>query len=615
MKSRFIPEHCALLRASLHKLTNIRMVLAGVMITLPVAAATPVPLEITEVKPVRVEQRGQIVFADFGKDAYGNLKIEFATDPPAAVLKVRLGEKLAQDGTIDRVPPGSVNYRELSLSTRTNERLYRLQIPAKQFHKGSASVKTPPEIGEVTPYRYAEIEGAGVPAEKLSLRQLFVHAPFNDQASSFECSDETLNAVWDICKYTMKATTAFGVYIDGERERIPYEADAYINQLSHYACDPDPRVARQTIEHLLKHPTWPTEWSLHMPMMAAEDYRATGDPVVARENYKALEAKLLMSKARGDGLLRAGAIVDWPEGERDGYNNGGKFPNDRQLGPEYNTAVNAFFYHALEEMASLARALNKNPEADQLAAKAKQVYESFNRVFFNPATGLYTDGEGSTHSSLHANMFALAFGLTPAERQAKVADFVQSRGMACSVYGAQYLLEALYATGRSEYALQLMTAKTERSWWHMIELGSTMTLEAWDAKFKRNLTWNHAWGAAPANIISRFVLGVRPIEPGYSKILVAPQPGSLKWVRGKVPTMRGPVSVSWQTAPVCLEVGVPPGATARVVLPGTLGGDETVFVDGKSVRTRLEKDGRVIEELAPGSHTISFGNTGKHSDK
>jgi len=35
-------------------------------------------------------------------------------------------------------------------------------------------------------------------------------------------------------------------------------------------------------------------------------------------------------------------------------------------------------------------------------------------------TGLYVDGEGSSHSSLHANLYALMFGLVPAERAANL---------------------------------------------------------------------------------------------------------------------------------------------------------------------------------------------------
>ena len=579
---------------------------AILLAALPAFAATeaaPVKLEVTPVEPVKVEKRGNVWFADFARDAYGNLQFIFAGDVPAATLTVRLGEKLDASGVIDHQPPGSVNFRELTLVTQPGQRIYKLNIPSKPAHLKPGAVSTPPDIGEVTPFRYAEIEGCPLPLDKSALRQLFVHASFDDQASSFESSDSTLNAVWDLCKHTMKATTAFGIYIDGERERVPYEADACINQLSHYACDLDPRVAHGTLEYLLKHPTWPTEWSLHMPMMAAADYEATGDVTLAARNYDALKKKLLMGKARDDGLLRAGAIVDWPEGERDGYNHGFKFPGDRQLGPEYNTVVNAFYYHALQCMTLLARALEKTEDAREFEAKARQVYESFNAKFFDAAQGLYLDGEGSDHASLHANLFALDFGLVPADRQAKVADFVQSRGMACSVYGAQYLLEAMFKSGKDDYALRLMTAKGERSWPHMIELGSTMTLEAWDAKYKPNLTWNHAWGAAPANILSRFVLGVRPLSPGCRKILIAPQPGKLASVRGKAPTARGPVTVTVENSgSFKLEVDIPANTIARLAVPRVDGAQ--VWLDGKKVSAAADGLFFAVDDVPPGHHVL-----------
>jgi hypothetical protein len=76
-------------------------------------AVEPVRLRVSEVAPVRFEKRGDVLFADFGKDAYGNLRIEFSSAPPVGTVKVRVGEKLAEDGTVDRNPPGSVNYREI----------------------------------------------------------------------------------------------------------------------------------------------------------------------------------------------------------------------------------------------------------------------------------------------------------------------------------------------------------------------------------------------------------------------------------------------------------------------------------------------------------------------
>lgn len=545
--------------------------------------AESVPLEVTPVAPVRVETRGAVTFADFGRAAYGNLQLTLPASAPATTLTVRLGEKLADDSSLDRKPPGSVNYREVQLVTHDGGGVYQLAIPSKKFHLGAASVKTPASIGEVTPFRYIEIENSPSPLTAADLSQLAVHAPFNDSASAFTSSDDTLNAVWALCKYTMKATTTFGVYIDGERERIPYEGDVYINLLSHYACDLDPRVARATFAHLLKHPTWPTEWSLHMPMIAEADYDATGDPVLAAQHYDAIKKKLLTHKAGPDGLLRASAIVDWPAAERDGYNDGIVDPREKkQVGPEVNTVANAFYYRALRSMARLATALKKDSEARDFTAQADQVYTAFNATFFDTARRIYIDGQGATHASLHANMFPLAFALVPSERRAAILDFVQSRGMACSVYGAQYLLEALYENGRADYALSLMTAHNNRSWWHMIEQGSTMTLEAWNPRAKPNLTWNHAWGAAPANIITRYVLGVRPLSPGYTNILIAPQPGTLTSMNGQIPTPRGPVGVAWEKSPVPrFTIDVPPGTTAQFVLPG-----------------------RAPESLAPGRHLI-----------
>jgi hypothetical protein len=570
-------------------------------------------LQITPVAPVTLEQRGPVCCVDFGAAAFGNLQITLPAGAPGATLTVRLGEKLTPDGWIDRNPPGSVNFQEITLATRPEQQVCRLEIPTQARHLVPAAVPAPPEFGEITPFRYAEIENAPFALNKAALRQLFVHAPFDDNASAFSSSDETLNAVWKLCKHTIKATTAFGVYIDGERERIPYEADAYINQLSHLAVDFNPAVARHTLEHLLKHPTWPTEWSLQMPMMALADYETTEETEFVARHYEALKTKLLMEKTREDGLLWASAIVDWPAGERDDYNNGEVDPDKKQqVGPLINTAANAFYYRALQSMAILARALKKDDEARNFNDKAAQVYRAFNAVFFDEERGIYRDGQGCDHASLHANMFALALGLVPREKQESVADFVQSRGMACSVYGAQYLLEALYRAGREDYALQLMTSHSERSWWHMLELGSTMTLEAWDAKFKPNLTWNHAWGTAPANIISRFLLGVRPLTPGYEKILIAPRPGTLQWAKAQIPTPKGPVQVEFhQGENFVLEVEVPADTTAHVSLPvkehhkaNTLPPYLAVTMNSKNVSATRRGTAIVVENVGPGRHVF-----------
>lgn len=569
-------------------------------------------LEVTPVAPVLCEKRGDHYFVDFGKAAWGNIELSFDVVPASRIV-VRVGEKLNAAGSIDREPPGSVNYREFEVHPVAGQLVYQLQIPSSWMHvEDTMAVHMPAEIGEVTPFRYAEIEGAPAGFDPSRLRQLFVHAAFDDDAASFDSSDDVLNAVWELCKYTMKATTAFGVYIDGERERIPYEADAYINQLSHLACDLNPAVARASIEHLLQYPTWPTEWSYHTIMMVLADYQYTGDTAFAARHYPALHEKLLMDRVGEGGLLRIGANIDWPPSERDGYNDGVIDPNDPnlahpQLGPDINTVANAFYFHGLQCMATLAGALHNVEDERYYRAKAREVFEEFNRQCFDTSRGIYHDGANThgvpvEHASLHANMFPLAFGLVPADRVKSVADFVESRGMICSVYGAQYMLEALYKAGRDEAALRMMNTRGKRGWWQMIEAGSTMTWEAWSEEVKPNLTWNHAWGAVPANILSRFTLGVRPLDAGFEQILIAPQPGSLQWANAKVPTPFGSVAIKFRSAAAFeLEVVVPEGTTARVKWPRRE--DTSVYLN--EVPVGIESQGHMVSQvLKPGRHTL-----------
>jgi len=137
----------------------------------------------------------------------------------------------------------------------------------------------------------------------------------------------------------------------------------------------------------------------------------------------------------------------------------------------------------------------------------------------------------------------LAFGLVPKDRVAPVADFIERKGMACSVYFSQYLLEALFEAGRAEAAIRLMTSRGDRSWIGMMDFGSTVSMEAWNVAAKPNLDLNHAWGATPLNVISRYVIGVTPLEPGFRKIAIRPQLGGLKRLSATVPTVAGPVSV------------------------------------------------------------------------
>jgi hypothetical protein len=339
-----------------------------------------------------------------------------------------------------------------------------------------------------------------------------------------------------------------------------------------------------------------------MIFMAYADWMRTGDTVWLAHRYESLRAKLLLSRLGSEGLIISSRkdiertdIVDWPVGERDGY----KFESR-------NTVVNSFYVRSLRLMSMMGKAIGRDADAVYYSDLESKAQLAFQQTFFDPNNGLYRDGAEVEHYSLHANLFPLAFDLVPPANRASVVSWLKNRGMKCSVYAAQYLLEGLFESGESSAAIELMVAPAERSWRHMVESGTTITWEAWDQKFKPNQDWNHAWGAAPVNLLPRYVLGVQALSPGWKEVTVKPHVGDLRFARGKVPTPLGTVLVDWKrTKSFSLSLKLPQGMSARVELPAE-GSRSQVFVNGTRALASRRNSWWVLEQAISGVARIEL---------
>ncbi|MFC7335967.1 family 78 glycoside hydrolase catalytic domain [Haloferula chungangensis] len=579
--------------------------LTGILLCLVALGTQAAPIKLVEQAPLEITRAdAETILIDFGRVAFANLQLKLPENADQEIT-VHFGESL-KNGRIDRKPPGTVRYN-LTTIDPTGKSTVIAEPPAdgrndQLTHSNGRihppAILTPKEWGRLYPFRWVEIEGwsGELKPEQIVRRSSFL-AAWDDDAASFECSDETLNRIWELCKYSIKATTFAGIYVDGDRERIPYEADAYLNQLSHYYTDNDIEIARDTIDHLLLNGTWPTEWAPHMVFMVYADYMHTGDLGWMAGRYQALKAKTLIDRRTDDGLIESKKadmkrtdIVDWPQKERDNY-----------VFTPRNTVVNAFHLEAIKLMGIMASELGWKDEAKQFAADFAASHEAFQRTFFDTQKDLYRDGIGTDHTALHANLFPVAFNLEPEGRGASISRWMAERGMRCSVYAAQYLMEALFENGQSIAALQLMTADNDRSWKHMVESGTTITWEAWDMKYKPNQDWNHAWGAAPANLLPRYVLGAEPMKPGWELASVKPHPGDLAFAKGKVPTPRGPILIEWENGvSFKLSIELPHGLEAAVSLPAA-DASRAVFLDGVEVPARRQGSRWILEENMRGS--------------
>ncbi len=560
-------------------------------------------------------------FIDFGKDAFAQLRLTLFGKTYGDTVLVHLGEN-QNDGRINRAPGGTIRYSQYKLALKPGWNTYQIVIRPDKRNTGPNAILMPEYIGEVTPFRYCEIEGYNEQINKNQIVQETVFYPFDEADSYFSSSDMVLNQVWDLCKYSMKATSFLGVFVDGDRERIPYEADAYISQLGFYGVVRDYSIGRYSEEYLINRPTWPTEWILQSVLMAWNDYLYTGNKESLAHFYADLKAKALLPLADESGLISTKTgkvspevlesihlkgtlkdIVDWPQTGILGLGKNEPGETDGFVFKDVNTVVNAYHYQAVGQLAQIAKVLDQESDKTQFASQALKIKAAFNEKLHDKKRGAYFDGIGTDHASLHATMFPLTFGLVPEKSISKVSSFVQSRGMACSVYGSQFLMDAVYDGNNADYGLELLSSTSERSWYNMIRVGSTISLEAWDNKYKPNQDWNHAWGAAPANIIPRRLMGIEPLEPGFRKIRIKPQPASLEYAKIKCPTIRGDVLMSFKNKPqqsFSMNLTIPANSTADVYLPFWTK-SQKVTMNGNAVKYHQEGNFAVIQGVGSGN--------------
>lgn len=560
-------------------------------------AAAPIePVGLHDVRPASVTKVAEGRWlVDLGREIVGGLALG-VTAAAGDTVEVRLGEQLNPDGTVRHVLRAGNTYREV----------WTLRDGAQRVeHWGYRG------------FRWAELR-TGLDLSRAIILGRAWRLGWVATDASFSSSDTGLNRVWELCRYSIEATRA-DMYVDTPtRERGPYEGDALINQLSEYAVQRSYALARWSNRYLIRRGTWPTEYRLMCAVMAWHDYLATGDDRQLAEDYDLIAGKNLTAHLNGQGLVAKdpgqtsqdlGDLVDWPATNRDGY-----------VFTTVNTVVNAFQYAAFDRLARCAEALGRADEATALRGLAGTLSAAMCSTLLDTPNGRFFDGVGTTHSAQHATAFPAALGVTdglPDDVQARLADTLAAGGNRVSVYGAQFLLEALFRLGRADAALALMTSTATNSWLHMLDdLTATIVTEAWDPALKANMTFSHAWASAPANVIARYVLGVQVVAAGAAEFLIRPRTGALTAVDGTVPSIRGPVSIALRRADggYSLRVTLPPNATGTIEVE--IGSDDPAayraYPGGREARGQLvvtpyaDVTGTVLRigPVRPGTTTI-----------
>ncbi len=264
-------------------------------------------------------------------------------------------------------------------------------------------------------------------------------------------------------------------------------------------------------------------------------------------------------------------------------------------------------------MAEIAAAIGQDDDASVYNARAESLRAGINTHLYSAKNGRYDDGMNASgnltgHYSLHASAFALAFGVPEEAEVPRVAAYVASRGMACSVYCAAFLIDGLFKAGNHQAALDLLTSTNTESWMNMISQGAGATTEAWDSSLKSNLTYSHPWAASPAFLVPSGLFGIRPLEAGYTRFSVEPHPGNLAYASVTVPTVKGKIVATFHnnTAGFWLALTIPGNTKARVSIPVPEGTTKVHVNLVPHAVVRQENGYVTLPELGAGHKIISI---------
>lgn len=488
---------------------------------------------------------------DFGRELHGYVELITPMTSDQAKLRhvrVRLGE--------------SVSEAMAELGGTQN---------AQNDHAVRDQTVTLPWLGKkmVGPsgFRFARIDNLD-PELSVELSQVRAVLQLRDipQVGSFRCDDERLNQIWAVGAYTVHLNMQEYLWDGIKRDRLVWIGDMFPEVSTINAVFGFNDVVPRSLD-LTREVTPVTEWmngissySMWWVLIQEQWWLHNGNRpyLEAQKPYLTALLKRLANLVGPDGRERidGARFLDWPSS-----------PNQQGV----TAGLQALLVMTLESGARLMTTL-KDPETARLCQEA--------------ATRGRRVVPDSNKSKSGAALLSLA-GMMNAKQTSDTILKIGGPKDISTFYGF-FVLQALAKSGDTDTALDFI-----RTYWGaMLDLGATTFWEDFNLDWTNNAaridelvpsgkkdihgdygaycylgfrhSLCHGWASGPTAWLSQTVLGVKPLEPGCKRVLVAPQLGNLKWAEGTYPTPRGPIRVRAQrkaNGTISTKIQAPRGIT------------------------------------------------------
>ena len=241
---------------------------------------------------------------------------------------------------------------------------------------------------------------------------------------------------------------------------------------------------------------------------------------------------------------QAWQLYEWADSLA-GFNFGNDEPGDR-----FDAPYNLYLHEALRSYAWMLERAGRKEKAAAVEAQRRALGAAIPSAFWDEEQGAlaaYLERGKRWHYCDLVQAMALSEDLIPAERVPRVMQGMMAhRWPRMTFYTRLYQVMALRRLGPD--ARRFTAQGIAEDWAAMLLVGATSFWETdlGGKDFWRAASLCHAWSALPLYYYGAYVLGVRPLEPGFRRFALSPYPDRFMEAKGAVPTPAGPIRVEWR---------------------------------------------------------------------
>lgn len=417
-------------------------------------------------------------------------------------------------------------------------------------------------------------------------------------SGSFECDDEELNRLWRMSQRTLYVNMRDNYFDCPDRERALWIGDVADDiAQTFYALSPSAnQLTRKNIrevadwqrtDSVMYAPVPDGNWGKELPQQTLaftglsnwNYYMNTADASTIKYVFPATKRYIHKWKIMDDGLVeyRTG---DWDWGD---------------WGPhiDMQTLMQEWFSTMLKSYAKQAELVGEKTEAKWATQTAAKLDETFRSKFWNGKA--YRAATYKEENDDRSQGMAVISGIATREQYPMLREAIRPAQYA-SPYMERYILEALCQIGYTADALQriherykeMLTAPYTTLWEHFPTGGS----------------YNHGCAGTPIIVLSKYVAGIAPAEPGFRTFQVKPDLCSLKYASAVVPTTYGNIKVHIsRERGYRVDISVPRGTKARLLLPAE---NKSYTVNGKKRNLKAAEGdaNRLLLNLKAGTYVV-----------